>query len=56
MVQLIKVKTLKTFTYTYANKDEMKEHKENMIKGQFDIERENVEELKITFSQTIKES
>ena len=52
MIELIKVKTLKTFTYTYNNSEEMETHKANML----NIETEDSKELKITFSQTIKES
>lgn len=53
-MKLVRVRKLKSWTYLYKTLAEKEEHKQNMLLGKFNIEKEG--ELWIEFSQVIKES
>lgn len=48
-----KIRMVKTWTYIYKTKKELEQHKKDMLKAKFDIEKEG--ELEITYAQKIKE-
>lgn len=47
------IRQLKSFLYEYENKEELENHKSNMLQAKFEIEKET--ELSIEFSQVIDE-
>ena len=53
-MELTKVRSLKVWLYEYESIQEKEDHKANMILARFEIE--NEEELKVEYSQIIKES
>lgn len=53
-MELVKIRTIKVWKYKYKNQEELRNHREAMLKAKFEIEHESY--LEIEFSQIIKES